>query len=227
MKLIRKLGTRRNKSGNLISYGIFWCDFCLQEVEKQLSSGKVCKSCGCERYTLSSEAQKGKIISEKQKQRLREVNIGKVSSFKGKTHTEEAKKKNSESHKGKKVSEKQKEQHSERMKGKNNPMYGKSGELSPNWQGGISFEIYTKEFSQIKKFILERDNYTCQCPDCEHKSIKLHVHHIDYNKQNNNSENLTILCHSCYSKTVGKKDRIYWVKFYQNIMMNRIMNCLL
>ncbi len=34
-------------------------------------------------------------------------------------------------------------------------------EKGPNWQGGISFEIYLKEFKLIKKLILERDNYTC------------------------------------------------------------------
>src|SRR3972149_8764172 len=125
MKLIRKLGTRINTSGNLISYAIFECPYCLQEVEKQLSSGKICKSCGCVRYKLSGESQKGKIISEKQRQKLSLANKGKTSQFKGKTHTEEARKKQSESHKGKKISEKQKRQHSKRMKGKNNPMYGK------------------------------------------------------------------------------------------------------
>lgn len=47
MKLIRKLGTRLSKSGRLESWAIFWCDFCKQEVEKELSQGKRDKSCGC------------------------------------------------------------------------------------------------------------------------------------------------------------------------------------
>src|SRR3989304_3190954 len=47
MKLIRKLGSRLSKNGYKQSYGIFWCDFCKQEVEKTLSHGYRDKSCGC------------------------------------------------------------------------------------------------------------------------------------------------------------------------------------
>ena len=47
MKRIRKLPTRLNKNGTPESWAIFWCDPCLQEVEKPLSDGKKCKSCGC------------------------------------------------------------------------------------------------------------------------------------------------------------------------------------
>ena len=47
MELIRKLGTRINKNGNLESWGLFLCPDCLQEVEKQLSNGLKQKFCGC------------------------------------------------------------------------------------------------------------------------------------------------------------------------------------
>ena len=46
MRLIRKLPTRIDSSGNLQSWGVFWCDGCLQEVERPLSY-KNCESCGC------------------------------------------------------------------------------------------------------------------------------------------------------------------------------------
>lgn len=39
MKLIKKLGTRKNKNNTQISWAIFWCDYCKQEVERQLSNG--------------------------------------------------------------------------------------------------------------------------------------------------------------------------------------------
>jgi len=52
MRLIRKLGTRKNKTGNnYTSWGVFWCNFCKQEVEKELSVGRRYKSCGCVRYS--------------------------------------------------------------------------------------------------------------------------------------------------------------------------------
>ena len=47
MELIKKLPIEKNKNGNFISYGIFLCPFCLQEVEKRLNNGKRDKSCGC------------------------------------------------------------------------------------------------------------------------------------------------------------------------------------
>ena len=35
-------------------------------------------------------------------------------------------------------------------------------ENHPNWQGGIARLPYPYEFTKIKKYILKRDNYTCQ-----------------------------------------------------------------
>src|SRR3990167_3736058 len=51
MKLIRKLGTRVNKNGNLESWGLFKCDItiCDKEVERPLGNGLKAKSCGCNR----------------------------------------------------------------------------------------------------------------------------------------------------------------------------------
>ena len=101
-------------------------------------------------------------------------------------------------------------------------MYGvhRFDELSPNWQGGLSFEEYPQEFKQIRKFILERDNYACQDPNCEHKTGILDCHHIDYNKKNNSLENLVTLCRSCHTKTNGKKLREYFTNYYQTIMLD-------
>ena len=56
MKLIRKLGTRKNKKGVPQSWGEFWCDFCSQLIEKDLGSGKKCKSCGCNKNKIHGES---------------------------------------------------------------------------------------------------------------------------------------------------------------------------
>ena len=49
MKLVKNLGTKliNNK---WVRFGIFWCDFCKQEVERRLINGKIAKSCGCVQY---------------------------------------------------------------------------------------------------------------------------------------------------------------------------------
>ena len=46
MLLLRKLGIRINKKGRKESWAIFKCPKCLQEVERQLSNGKIAKTCG-------------------------------------------------------------------------------------------------------------------------------------------------------------------------------------
>ena len=90
-------------------------------------------------------------------------------------------------------------------------------EKHPGWRGGISFEPYTKEFNkQLKQQIRERDNYTCQ--ECNYTqkelSYALCIHHIDYNKLNNNPLNLISLCRSCHAKTnFGRED---WANHFTN-----------
>jgi len=48
MLLIKKL-PREFINGYWHSIGLFWCDFCKQEIKKKLSAGKSQKSCGCQR----------------------------------------------------------------------------------------------------------------------------------------------------------------------------------
>ena len=205
MKLLRKTRVKITENGNKIRYGIFWCDACKQEVEKQISNGLKQKSCGCVTSELISEAKKGIKYTEDRNKKISKTRIEKGLS-KGKNHpmfgkhqTEEARQKISKSNIGKKA-----------------------------WNNGSSFEPYGLGFNkELKQSILERDNYTCQYPNCTEVHDRLHVHHIDFNKKNNSSENLITLGHSCHMKTNGKNNREYWTEFYQSIMMNRIMECLL
>ncbi len=94
-----------------------------------------------------------------------------------------------------------------------------SGINSPCWQGGISFEPYGVGFNkQLKKQIRQRDNYICQeCKQTEKQlGYTLGVHHIDYNKKNNNINNLISLCRSCHCQT--NYNRNDWTKYYNDIV---------
>ena len=144
---------------------------------------------------------KGRKLSEETRRKMSESNRGKKS-YK---RTEEIKRKLSILNKGKCLSEKTKKKISEALK----------REKSPLWQGGISFEPYGLEFNEdLKEVIRNRDRrkcLVCEKTELENKK-KLFIHHIDYNKQNNNPNNLISLCNSCHTKT--NHNRNYWKNYF-------------
>lgn len=91
-----------------------------------------------------------------------------------------------------------------------------SGENSPNYIDGRSFEPYPPGFNgQLKRHIRERDGDVCaRCGKTKKQNgRKLPVHHIDYNKDNLNPRNLITLCTSCNG--VVNKDRNEWTTFFR------------
>ena len=89
-----------------------------------------------------------------------------------------------------------------------------SGINSRTYIDGRSYKRnkYPTEFNNtLQNQIRERDNYCCQLcfrTKKENKNRKLSIHHIYYNKKNNDERNLITLCTSCHSKTNFK--RKYW-----------------
>ena len=97
------------------------------------------------------------------------------------------------------------------------------GDENHNWLGGKSFEPYSVEFNSIlKERIRKRDGYRCQ--ECfRHQDelytetgrrYKLLIHHIDYDKKNNQESNLISLCRSCHGQTNFKRED--WQNYYSN-----------
>lgn len=67
--------------------------------------------------------------------------------------------------------------------------------------GYIPHPSYT--IKKVYKFIMVRDNFECQWKEkCKNKKIEMRdlvVHHIDFNNNNNSSDNLITLCRFCHS----------------------------
>jgi len=155
---------------------------------------------------------KGKIRSEKFKENLKGKHNSLKTEFKKgihyNTHTE-FKKGQIPWNKGRQWTEE------ERMKISKSHIGIQAMEKHPLWQGGKSFEPYGIKFNRkLKGFIRKRDNYTCQeCGYIEEKlGYNLHIHHIDYNKQNNNPSNLIGLCRTCHLQT--NFNRGDWEKYF-------------
>jgi 5-methylcytosine-specific restriction endonuclease McrA len=93
----------------------------------------------------------------------------------------------------------------------------------PNWQDGKSFENYPQKWTEeLREQIRKRDDYTCQnCGITEEEHLivvgrMLDVHHIDYNKQNCNKDNLITLCNNCNLRANYNRD--YWKNYYEQKM---------
>jgi len=93
---------------------------------------------------------------------------------------------------------------------------------------GQGYFPYPNEFNdQLRDKIRERDNYTCQncsMTEEEHlivRGINLHVHHIDYNKENCKEDNLITLCNNCNLR--ANSNRNYWQDFYKSKM--EVISC--
>jgi len=120
---------------------------------------------------------------------------------------------------GKKVSTETREKHSMTIQGVTD---------KKDWKGFTSFEPYGIEFNkELKERIRKRDSYRCQeCFRHENelftkkgKKKKLFIHHIDYDKKNNNPSNLISLCPVCHLQT--NYSRSDWTEYYQKEQSKR------
>jgi hypothetical protein len=169
---------------------------------------------------------KGQKLPEKTCEKMGKSRVGNKWGFKeghtpwnrGKTHTEETRKKLKESHLGQVPWNKGKRgvqiAWNKGLKG------FMAGEKSSSWKGGIGKLPYSQDWTDIfREGIRKRDDYVCQECGIHQDELsgflkKLDIHHIDYDKENLDPENLISLCRSCHTKT--NNNREYWTKYFQN-----------
>lgn len=114
---------------------------------------------------------------------------------------------------------------SEKTMGESNPMFGKRGEKSPRWKGGISFEPYCQKFNnEFKERV--RVFFGNKCVECEkieeELGRKLDVHHVNYDKMaccDNVKPLFVTLCRS--HNSIANRDRAYWEKHYTDVINER------
>lgn len=98
------------------------------------------------------------------------------------------------------------------------------GSGNPFWKNGSSTKDYPIEWtSRFKEKIRARDNYICQECGIKEKECnrKLHVHHIDYDKENLDPKNLISLCHEHHS--IANGNRRYWEQHFKNKVSDLVL----
>lgn len=90
-----------------------------------------------------------------------------------------------------------------------------AGGSHPRWLGGKSLEPYGLGWTVArKKLVRARDNHICQLCICQPRYLD--IHHIDYDKKNNDESNWISLCHRCNGRI--NISRVFWGRFFQDIM---------
>ena len=67
--------------------------------------------------------------------------------------------------------------------------------------------LWSPKWKSIRQRVLERDNYTCQNPQCGFRSKANQVHHIHYRswlKEEEDYNSLITLCAHCHATLHGK-----------------------
>lgn len=170
----------------------------------------------------------GRHLTEEVKDKLSEALKGKTPWNKDKKMTEDFCRKNSEAHKGQICWCKGKhiQTNTGRTHFKKGDMpwnYGLLPEEQPAWAGGTSKLPYGFDFSpELKLIIRQRDDFQCQ--ECGILEIeldeKLPIHHINYDKMDNNENNLITLCRKCNAK--ANYDRDYWEEHFTKMLSHKL-----
>ena len=97
-----------------------------------------------------------------------------------------------------------------------------AGEANPGYVHGARSRAWPRQFgAKLRAMIRKRDVDTCQAcgTTFPHRSRHLAVHHVDYDKANNEPMNLITVCLSCHAKTNFNRDA--WRTRLQKLQVRR------
>jgi hypothetical protein len=95
------------------------------------------------------------------------------------------------------------------------------GKFNGRWCGGTSFEPYPPFFNMtLRRLVRERFSNLCMVCGIGPNGTLHRVHHINYDKNNNDLNNLIPLCNSCHLRTNFRRD--YWVRFFIEMLHDLI-----
>ena len=82
--------------------------------------------------------------------------------------------------------------------------------INPDIQGVDYQKGQTYGYHEVRYYVFDRDNYTCQL--CKKKNKILNTHHIVYESHGgtNRADNLITLCTDCHTNENHKPDNILW-----------------
>lgn len=216
------------------------CKSCIHKREN-LSDHTLEKMIESHKRENLSDTTLGKMVESHKRENLSDTTLEKISGKNnynfGKHLTEETKRKISESNTGRHHSKETLEKMSANrpdMFGKNNPFYGKRhtyetrkqisiikrGILYEEWDNFVE-DLYPIEFSKDLRNFVRKSTNDCDFLTGIHKNVcnnceELSVHHIDYNKSNNNIKNLVPLSRSNHART--NTDREFWQTLFNEIL---------
>lgn len=89
------------------------------------------------------------------------------------------------------------------------------GKNNPAWVGGFKEYPAGWRSRRFKEFVISSYKYKRQlCDKSEKKNgQRLHLHHIDYNRNNLDYRNLIPLCRSCHAKTNFNRKK--WITYFE------------
>lgn len=100
------------------------------------------------------------------------------------------------------------------VSGKNNPMYGKRGHLAPSYIDGrnsIKGDIW-------RKIALTNKDPICEICGTAAEGRSLHIHHKDKNRNNNNLDNLQVVCVLCHNNILHPRERDSFGRFIKEVV---------
>jgi len=82
------------------------------------------------------------------------------------------------------------------------------GSRNPAWKGGVAAWPYSPDWRVVAREMRESAKWTCEWCGLRLSrwGTRLHVHHADGNKLNNERANLAVLCWLCHARAHGRQE---------------------